>query len=101
MSWNKRETKRLLAGLTFITPNIIGFAVFTLFPLVFSFVMAFTNWDVRRHNIFTDESVRFVGLANFARLFGEPDFLRYLGNTLFMMMGIPFGWPEAWGPPFC
>ena len=91
MAWNNKEARRVATGLAFITPNIIGFLVFILFPLAFSFVMAFTNWDIRLHNMFTDQAVRFAGLENFIRLLTEPDFLKYFGNTLFFMMGIPFG----------
>jgi multiple sugar transport system permease protein len=83
--------RRLGLGLGFLAPNILGFLVFTLFPLVFSFAMAFTNWDLRLHNLFRDEPLRFVGIGNFARLFSEPDFFQYFGNTLFFMLGIPFG----------
>lgn len=90
MPLSRSQTRKLAAGLAFLGPNVAGFLIFTLFPLVFSLVMAFTNWDLRLHNTFTDESVRFVGFANFSRLFREPDFLKYLGNTLFLMMGIPF-----------
>ena len=90
MALSRKRTRQLLTGLAFIGPNVVGFLVFTLFPLVFSLAMAFTNWDLRTHNRFTEESVRFVGLANFARLFQEADFLKFLGNTLFLMMGIPF-----------
>ena len=91
MSWTRKETRNLAVGLGFIAPNIAGFLVFTLFPLVFSLVMAFTNWDLRLHNMFKDNPVRFVGFENFIRLLNEPDFFKYLGNTLFFMMGIPFG----------
>ena len=38
-----------------------------------------------------DEPLKFVGLDNFIRLFTEPGFLQYLGNTLYMMMAIPLG----------
>jgi len=41
--------------------------------------------------MFTDPPVRFVGIENFARLFSERDFSQFFGNTLFLMMGIPFG----------
>ncbi|MDX9982074.1 MAG: sugar ABC transporter permease [Lentisphaeria bacterium] len=90
MPLSRHQTRKLATGLAFIGPNVVGFLIFTLFPLVFSLAMAFTNWDLRLHNAFTDESVRFVGFANFARLFREPDFLKFLGNTLFLMMGLPF-----------
>ena len=62
---------------------------FTLLPLVFSLVLAFTNWDIRFHNMFKDVPLQFVGFQNFVRLFHEPDFPKYLGNTLFLMMNIP------------
>jgi multiple sugar transport system permease protein len=90
MGLSRKQTRKLFTGLAFIGPNVAGFLVFTLFPLIFSLVMAFTNWDLRLHNTFTEEPVRFVGLGNFSRLFHEADFLKFLGNTLFLMMGIPF-----------
>jgi multiple sugar transport system permease protein len=53
--------------------------------------MAFTNWDLRLHNgRFRNEPLQFVGLENFYRLFRQPNFWRFVGNTLFLMMGIPF-----------
>ena len=90
MGVKRRKLRRLATGLAFLAPNILGFLTFTLVPLVISFVMAFTNWDVHLHNIFRDESVRFVGLENFRRLLSEPDFGQYLGNTFYFMLGIPF-----------
>ena len=115
-----RKTRRELAtGLAFLSPNIVGVLIFTVFPVVFAVVLALTDWDLTRHNMFKDESIHFVGLDNFMRLIfgsqenierfysiimlhGDPqsgpdapplfngDFLQYLGNTLFLMMGIPF-----------
>ncbi|MCP4642202.1 MAG: sugar ABC transporter permease, partial [bacterium] len=46
--------------------------------------------DLRKHNMFKDEPLSFVGLDNFTRLLTEADFLKYFGNTLFLMLGIPF-----------
>lgn len=76
--------------MAFLAPNILGVLVFTVFPVLFSIMLAFTNWDLRLHNMFKDNPLKFVGLDNFIRLFTEADFLRNLGNTLFLMMGIPF-----------
>lgn len=86
-----KQGRRLATGLAFLAPNVLGFMAFTLFPLVFSLVLAFSNWDLRFHNMFKEARIEFVGVANFARLFREPDFLKFLGNTLFLMMGIPLG----------
>ena len=88
---------KLVRGIGFIGPNALGFLTFALVPLAVSFLMAFTNWDVRLHNRFTGDAVRFVGLANFRRLFAEPDFLQYLGNTLFFMIGIPISMAGSLG----
>ena len=89
MSMSPVSRRQMWIGLLFLAPNIIGFLAFTLFPLVASFGMAFTDWDVQRHNMFHDEPLRWVGLDNFALLFTHPDFYHFLGNTFFLMMGLP------------
>lgn len=89
MSRRARDARRLAAGLAFIGPNVAGFLVFTLFPLVFSLIMAFTNWDLRLHNTFRESELRMVGWENFTRLLKERYVAVYLGNTLFLMLGIP------------
>ena len=76
----------LCSALLFTSPNVIGFLVFLAGPLVISFLMAFTNWDLRRN-----VSLQFVGLRNFADLLGDERFWLYLVNTLYLMLGIPFG----------
>lgn len=75
----------------FLGPNLLGFLLFTLGPLVTSLVLAFSDWDLRRHNQFhPDEKLSFVGFSNFTRLLSEPGFWRFFGNTLVLMLGIPF-----------
>ena len=51
-------TRNTLVGMSFILPNFIGFAVFVLIPVVFSFVLSFMEWDG-----FTE--MKFAGLDNF------------------------------------
>ena len=87
----RRDRHNLFLGLAFLSPNILGFLAFTIIPLVFSLVLAFSNWDLKLHNMFKDEPLKFVGLDNFIRLISEENFRRFLGNTLFFMIGIPFG----------
>lgn len=93
MSTKKNRTAREFAtGISFLLPNILGFLTFTTIPLVFSMFMAFSNWDLKLHNMFKpDASPHFVGIDNFVRLLSDSDSYKYLGNTLFLMMGIPFG----------
>ena len=90
-SAKRRRRKEVALGLAFLAPNVLGFLSFTLLPLLFALMLAFTNWDLQRHNMFQREALGFVGLDNFRRAFGEALFWKSLGNTLFFMMGIPFG----------
>jgi multiple sugar transport system permease protein len=86
----RRDFRRWGTGMAFLLPNIVGFCAFTLVPLILSFAMAFTNWDILRHNRFRHEPLHFVGLQNFTRLFADPQFWRDLANTLWFLLGLPF-----------
>lgn len=90
MSQDVKKWRNLAGGLAFLAPNILGFLAFMLVPLVFSMALAFSNWDLRLHNMFHNDMIRFIGLKNFSRLLHEPEFLQFLGNTLFLMIGTPF-----------
>lgn len=86
-----KKLRSLATGLGFLAPNILGFLTFTVVPLVFSLVLAFSNWDLKLHNMFHTESIRFIGFENFRRLFHDQQFMQFFKNTLFFMIGIPFG----------
>lgn len=75
-----REAKRQLIAYSFIAPNFIGFAVFTLIPVVFAFILAFTNWD-------GSNPISFAGFANFKALATDTFFLAALKNTLIYVIG--------------
>lgn len=92
MSQKRRET---LAAYGFLMPNLLGFLAFTSIPVVISFGMAFTHW-----NIFQPPS--WIGLENFQSLLwfhheegavaaNDPFFWQYVYNTVFLMSGIPIG----------
>jgi multiple sugar transport system permease protein len=93
----RRERRNVFLGLAFLAPNILGFLTFTVVPLFFSLAMAFSNWDLKLHNMFKEEPIRFVFFDNFIRLFHERNFWKYLGNTLFFMMGIPLSMAGSLG----
>ena len=59
-----RDKKRALVAYSFIAPNFIGFAVFTLVPIVCAFALGFLKWD-------GNNPIQFVGLENFKELGGE------------------------------
>ncbi|MEV0032702.1 sugar ABC transporter permease [Nocardia sp. NPDC050793] len=48
----------------FVAPNLAAVGVFLVFPLAFSLYLSFHSWDVFG-------PMRFVGVANFRRLFGD------------------------------
>lgn len=66
-------------GYAFVAPNFIGFALFTLVPLAFALVVSFTDWDV----VSGLNGIRWVGLANFQGLLGDPKFWEGVRHTLF------------------
>src|SRR5690606_995158 len=72
----KRNRHEWLAFLAFIAPNFILFAVFTYWPIIYSFMLSFTRW-----NFLTPNRVA-VGWANYRRLLEDPSFWEVLGNTL-------------------
>jgi multiple sugar transport system permease protein len=78
--WLTAETA--LAWL-FILPSLIGFAVFYAYPAVRGVVISFTNWDLL-------SEPRYVGFANYQKLFQDSQFWRALGVTLYyVLLNIP------------
>ena len=68
----------------FLAPSLGGFAIFTLIPILASFVVAFTVWPL-------GGEPTFVGFANFIKLLtADPNFLQPLWNTLvFVVVYVP------------
>jgi multiple sugar transport system permease protein len=89
-------------ALPFLLPNLLGFLLFTFLPVLACFALSLTDYQLAPIASLRDlrEQIRFVGLENFHRLLGwhreagrlvasDSEFWRYLGNTLFLMLGIP------------
>src|SRR5690606_22470010 len=64
------------AAFLFLSPWLIGFAVFTAWPLIYSAYLSLTDYDVIN-------SPTFVGFDNYAELFADPKVALALSNTLF------------------
>lgn len=60
----KYERKKELIAYSFIAPNFIGFAVFTLLPVLFSIFLSFVKWKGGAFN-----TMQWVGLGNYAEIF--------------------------------
>ncbi|MCL4864136.1 MAG: sugar ABC transporter permease, partial [Caldilineaceae bacterium] len=71
-SWTQlsaSERREALAGYLFISPWIVGFVVFFFGPIVASFVLSFTRWNIVG-------SPQWVGLSNYERIFTQDPFFR-------------------------
>ncbi|MCB9799321.1 MAG: sugar ABC transporter permease [Candidatus Omnitrophica bacterium] len=79
----KDSTREVIAAYGFLTPNMIGFLVFTSIPVLASLVLSFCKWDL------LSGPPEFVGLENFTRLIRDPLFWQYSWNTVYLMMSIP------------
>lgn len=76
-----KSVKDHLIAYSFIAPNFIGFALFTLVPMIFAFVLAFVKWDGAN-------PMDFIGLRNFARLLQDTTFHKALWNTIIYTVGV-------------
>jgi len=80
----RKKNQRL--GYLFVAPNFIGFAIFTLLPLVFAFAVSFAEWDV----ISGYDGIKWVGLKNFGTAFTDGNFWGSLRLTLYYAgLGVP------------
>jgi multiple sugar transport system permease protein len=79
-STQRRETR---AALLFISPWIIGFLVFTAWPVIYTGYLSFTDYDVINNPTF-------VGLDNFKELLEDPKIALALKNTfIFAALSVP------------
>ncbi|WP_030512368.1 carbohydrate ABC transporter permease [Microbispora rosea] len=76
----RRAWRGVLVGWSFILPNFLGFALFTLVPMVAALALAFLKWD-------SYNTPEWVGLDNFRRLLRDENFFVALRNTLYYAAG--------------
>lgn len=86
MKMNRNKRAETIAGYLFILPNFLGVFVLVLFPLLFSLVMVFTDWDYMKGFA----GVTWVGLDNFVKLASDEYFLKSLqNNIIFTVVTVP------------
>ncbi|MGL6216948.1 MAG: carbohydrate ABC transporter permease [Lacrimispora sphenoides] len=80
MTIRKRE---LIYGLLFISPWLVGFLAFTLFPICSSLYYSLCEYQVIKAPVF-------IGLNNYKTMFQDKTFLKALSNTFYMVLfGVP------------
>lgn len=66
----------------FLLPATVAVLALSIFPLLFSLAITFTNM-----RLLGAGGLRFIGLANWARLFSDTNFHTVLRNTLVFVLG--------------
>jgi multiple sugar transport system permease protein len=75
----RSQLKKYAIAYSFILPNLLGFAIFTLIPMTFSLILAFLNWDGANR-------ISWAGLDNFRNLLQDETFRISLINTIFFVL---------------
>jgi multiple sugar transport system permease protein len=80
----RERLRNNLAGYTFIGPWLIGFWVFTIIPIVASFFISFTEYDLIN-------PPQWIGTGNFERLFtADPRYIQAIKVTfLYVITAVP------------
>jgi len=74
---NNRKLSNTAIAYSFIAPNLIGFSIFSLIPMIFAMALSFAQW-----NLATNE-ITFVGFDNFIRLWSDHLFGPSVFNTIY------------------
>ena len=81
----RTERRNLRWGLTFISPWLIGFLVFGVLPIIYTFYLSLTRYSGLRDPIL-------IGAQNYSRLVADPLFWKSAYNTLYYtLLAVPVG----------
>ena len=88
-SWWQRH-QRQVAPWLFLAPALLMFGVYVIVPIFQSIRISFYDWDGLGE-------ARFIGLANYKELWGDPDFLMALKNNVIWLVGFLLAIPAGLG----
>lgn len=71
------ERREWLLFVALVAPNLLLFAIFTFWPLIYNAYLSFTQWDM------ISPIKIWVGLANYRKMFADPTFGKVLWNTFY------------------
>ncbi|MBI0579505.1 sugar ABC transporter permease [Neobacillus cucumis] len=72
----KVKVKKIIMILSFLSPALILYAIFMLYPMINAIKLSFFDWDGAA------PSMNFVGFENYIKLTGDKIFLKALGHNL-------------------
>ena len=85
-----KRTKNDIQAYIMLSPQIIGFLLFSIFPLIWAIRLSWFSYNG------IAEQTRFVGWENFVTLMSDTSYWSSLANTfLFFLMKLPFEIPVA------
>lgn len=77
------RTKRVIWAWTFLALPIVFYVSIRFYPTFQAFWLSLTNWDLLR-------PAKFIGLANYAKMFADPLFWKVFQNTfVYLVIGTP------------
>lgn len=83
--WSPRARRNFTLAMLFISPWVIGFFIFTLYPMLASLFYSFTEYHFRGPE-------EWIGLANYTNLIQDKLFWKSMANTLYMVaLAVPIG----------
>ena len=72
----------------FLAPALSVMTIFLFIPIVSSFIISFTNWNI--YGVRDAEKIIFIGFENYVNLVSDPIFFRALQNTfVYAFLGVP------------
>ena len=79
------EIRERIVGLLFIVPICLKVLIFTFGFMIYSLYMSFSDWSILKG------TNAFIGLENYKDILSDPIFWKAIGNTVYLMLGIPIG----------
>ncbi|MBO1040875.1 sugar ABC transporter permease [Brucella pituitosa] len=77
------KTRRLIWVWSFLALPILFYSVIRFYPTIEAFWLSFTNWDLM-------SPPEFIGIANYQKLFADPEFWKVFKNTfIYLLVGTP------------
>jgi multiple sugar transport system permease protein len=77
----EKKKSDLVTALLFLSPTLIIFGAFILFPVIFSFYLSFHQW-----NMFSGDTT-FIGFDNYIKMFQSEEFWSVFKNTIIYTFG--------------
>ena len=83
---NRRRFTRNMEPYGWLSPSMILFIIFLVYPIIFSIILSFFEWRGYSTDIFS----KFIGFQNFAKLLKDGLYWQSLKNTLILVLVVVF-----------